>query len=168
MWWECPVGAEARRGTVPVEDIKDMPKCLGHRGVPPAMAMGCGTPYWTTQPREGGAEEAMGEKEQPERTRDVIEQARTQWGQSSNARQLMAGAKGPYPDYTHIEVEAEAAAAPSRPNVYTDGSVSRGGHGFWALAGSAAWWPTKDKPPKRARGQQRPVGCKAGWTRPLD
>ena len=103
--------------------------------------MGCGTPYWTAQQREGYPDERLGEKEQPERASFANEQAKQAWGEGLNARQIMAEAKGQYPEPAVGDLTPEEQDPPARPSVYTDGSVTQGGHGYWSLAGAAAWWP---------------------------
>ena len=58
----------------------------------------------------------------------------------------MVEATGQYPERALVALAPEEEAPPERPNVYTDGGVTQGCHGYWSLAGAAAWWPGKGLP----------------------
>ena len=57
----------------------------------------------------------------------ALEPARQAWGEGLNARQIMAEAKGHYPEPTLGDLTPEEQDPPARRNAYTDGRTTHGG-----------------------------------------
>ncbi len=61
-----------------------------------------------------------------------------------NARQVFSKARGSIPSEELLRPNRCHQVAPSKPNVYTDGSLWHGRRPIWSLGAAGLWWPLRD------------------------